>query len=165
MFTRAQLDHAQSIVYGAMPPTLQYAWPLLAEAMQCECWVKHENHTPIGSFKVRGGLVHMRLRRERGQTNGIITATRGNHGQSIPFAARREGIAATVVVPKNNSTEKNAAMQALGCTLIEGGEDFDEARETALRLAEANGLDIVASFHLELVMGVATYAHELFSVA
>jgi threonine dehydratase len=162
MFTRNEFDRAQSIVYSAMPPTPQYAWPLLAEATQCECWVKHENHTPTGAFKVRGGLVHMRLRKERGQTNGVITATRGNHGQSIPFAARREGIPATVLVPEGNSVEKNAAMRALGCTLIEAGADFDEARDVALKLARERGLDMVASFHPELVVGVATYAHELF---
>jgi threonine dehydratase len=165
MFTRADLHKALGIVYSAMPATPQYAWPLLAEETQCECWVKHENHTPIGAFKVRGGLVHMRLRKERGETNGVITATRGNHGQSIPFAARREDISATVVVPQGNSVEKNAAMRALGCTLVEGGVDFDEARDTALRLARERGLDMVASFHPELVMGVATYAHELFGAA
>ncbi len=165
MLTHADLAHAQGIVYAAMPPTPQYAWPLLAAATQCECWVKHENHTPIGAFKVRGALVHMRLRKERGQTHGVITATRGNHGQSIPFAARREGIAATVVVPNGNSVEKNEAMRALGCRLIEGGSDFDEARETAKRLGREQGLDMVASFHPELVMGVATYAHELFQAA
>ncbi len=165
MFTRADFDRARTIVYDAMPPTPQYAWPLLARETGCECWVKHENHTPIGAFKVRGGLVHMRLRKERGETNGIITATRGNHGQSIPFAARREGVTATVVVPKGNSLEKNAAMQALGCTLIEGGIDFDEARDTALKLAREHGLDMIASFHPELVLGVATYAHELFTAA
>jgi threonine dehydratase len=163
MFTSSDFERARGIVYSAMPPTPQYAWPLLAQETQCECWVKHENHTPVGAFKVRGGLVHMRLRKERGECNGIITATRGNHGQSIPFAARREGIAATVVVPAGNSIEKNAAMRALGCTLIEGGSDFDEARDTALRLARERGLDMVASFHPELVMGVATYAHELFT--
>lgn len=165
MFTRSDLERASAIVYSAMPPTPQYAWPLLAEETRCECWVKHENHTPIGAFKVRGGLVHMRLRKERGQTNGVITATRGNHGQSIPFAARRESVAATIVVPKGNSLEKNAAMRALGCTLLEAGADFDEARDTALKLAEERGLDMVASFHPELVVGVATYAHELFAGA
>ncbi|MGE0238242.1 MAG: threonine dehydratase [Parvibaculaceae bacterium] len=165
MFSHDEFDRARTIVYAAMPPTPQYAWPLLAEATQCECWVKHENHTPTGAFKVRGGLVHMRLRKERGETTGVITATRGNHGQSIPFAARREGIAATVVVPLGNSLEKNAAMRALGCRLIETGGDFDEARETAMKLAREGGLDMVASFHPELVMGVATYAHELFQAA
>jgi threonine dehydratase len=165
MITRNDIDRASDIVYAAMQPTLQYAWPLLAEETGCECWVKHENQTPIGAFKVRGGLVHMRLRKERGETNGVITATRGNHGQSIPFAARREGMAATVVVPKGNSVEKNAAMRALGCTLIEAGSDFDEARDTAIRLAQERGLDMVASFHPELVIGVATYAQELFAKA
>ncbi|HTN97117.1 MAG TPA: threonine dehydratase [Nordella sp.] len=165
MFTRADLYRALGIVYAAMPPTPQYAWPLLAEATQCDCWVKHENHTPIGAFKVRGGLVHMRLRKERGETNGVITATRGNHGQSIPFAARREGIEATVVVPQGNSVEKNEAMRALGCTLVEAGADFDEARDIAMRLGGERGLDMVASFHPELVLGVATYAHELFTGA
>ena len=129
------LERARAIVYAAMPPTPQYAWPLLADETGCESWVKHENHTPVGAFKVRGGLVHMRLRKERGETNGVITATRGNHGQSIPFAARREGIAATVLVPEGNSVEKNAAMRALGAELIEAGADFDEARDVTLKLA------------------------------
>ena len=126
MFSNAELEMAQRIVYAAMPPTPQYAWPLLAEATGCETWVKHENHTPIGAFKVRSGLVHMQLRKDRGQTNGVITATRGNHGQSIPFGARRAGIAVTIVVPHGNSVEKNAAMRALGAELIEVGADFDE---------------------------------------
>jgi threonine dehydratase len=162
MLSQADLDRAQRIVYAAMPPTPQYVWPLLAEELGAEIWVKHENHTPVGAFKVRGGLVHMQLRKDRGQTRGVITATRGNHGQSIPFAARRVGIPVIVVAPLGNSTEKNAAMRALGAELIEAGSDFDEARETALRLAVERGLDMVASFHPELVMGVATYAAELF---
>jgi threonine dehydratase len=157
-----EFEHAQAIVYAAMAPTPQYAWPLLCEAAGCEIWLKHENHTPIGAFKLRGGLVHMRLRRERRATNGVITATRGNHGQSIPFAARREGIAATVVVPHGNSPEKNAAMRALGAELIEAGQDFDEAKATAQTLAAERGLDMVASFQPDLVLGVSTYAHELF---
>jgi threonine dehydratase len=165
MFTAADLEKAQAIVYQAMQPTPQYAWPVLCEAMGADIWVKHENHTPIGAFKVRGGLVHMRLKRERGQRNGVITATRGNHGQSIPFACRREGIAATIVVPRGNSPEKNAAMRALGAELIETGHDFDAAKQTAQRLAAERGLDMVASFHPELVLGVATYAHELFTAA
>lgn len=165
MLTIQDLEIAGRIVYEAMPPTPQYAWPLLSQEAGCEVWAKHENHTPIGAFKVRGGLVHMRLRRERGQTRGVITATRGNHGQSIPFAARREGIASTIIVPHGNSLEKNAAMKALGAELIEAGADFDEARETALRLAGERGLDMVPSFHQELVMGVATYAQELFRSA
>src|SRR5439155_9734736 len=165
MLTASELERAGRIVYGAMPPTPQYVWPLLCAEIRCETWVKHENHTPIGAFKIRGGLVHMRLRKERGETNGVITATRGNHGQSIPLAARREGIPATVVVPKGNSIEKNAAIRALGAELIEAGSDFDEARETAIGLAKERGLDMVASFHPDLVLGVATYARELFNAA
>jgi len=165
MFTRSEFDAAREIVYEAMPPTPQYAWPLLAAHLGAEVWVKHENHTPTGAFKVRGGLVHMRRRRERGQLNGVVTATRGNHGQSIPFAARREGIAATVVVPHGNSVEKNAAMRALGAELVEAGHDFDAARAEALRLAAERGLDMVASFQPDLVLGVATYAGELFAAA
>ena len=163
MVSHAELERAQTIVYATMPPTPQYAWPLLCEATGCETWLKHENHTPIGAFKLRGGLVHMRLRRERGQTSGVITATRGNHGQSIPYAAKREGIAATIVVPLGNSPEKNAAIRALGVELIETGEDFDAAKAAAEALAVERGLDMVASFQPELVLGVSTYAHELFT--
>ena len=165
MITAGELEVASRIVYAAMPPTPQYVWPVLAAEAGAELWVKHENHTPIGAFKVRGGLVHMKLRKDRGETNGVITATRGNHGQSIPFAARRVGIASTIVVPFGNSVEKNAAIRALGAELIEAGEDFDAARETAARLARERGLDFIASFGPELVMGVATYAQELFHAA
>jgi threonine dehydratase len=146
-----------------MPPTPQYAWPLLARRAGCEVWVKHENHTPIGAFKVRGGLVYMdRLKRARPDVTGVISATRGNHGQSIALAARKAGIAATIVVPQGNSIEKNAAMRAFGATLVEAGHDFDAARERAMQLAEAKGLAMVPSFHRDLVTGVATYAMELF---
>lgn len=165
MYTADELEAAQRIVYAAMPPTPQYAWPLLRETVGAEVWVKHENHTPTGAFKVRGGLVHMKLRKERGQTNGVITATRGNHGQSIPFAARRVGIPATIVAPLGNSPEKNAAMRALGAELIETGHDFDAAREAAMQIARDRNLDFIPSFGKELVMGVTTYAHELFRAA
>ena len=165
MYTQAELEAAQRIVYAAMPPTPQYAWPLLAEATGAEVWVKHENHTPIGAFKLRGGLVHMAMRKDRGETGGVITATRGNHGQSIPFAASRVGIAVTIVAPLGNSPEKNAAMRALGAELIETGHDFDAARETAMALAHERGLDFIPSFGKELVMGVSTYADELFREA
>lgn len=165
MYTEDELEQAGRIVYAAMPPTPQYAWPLLKQAAGCEVWVKHENHTPTGAFKVRGGLVHMKLRRDRGETNGVITATRGNHGQSIPFAASRFGIHATIVCPVGNSPEKNAAMRALGAELIETGYDFDAARETAMEIARERGLDFIPSFGKELVMGVTTYAHELFRTA
>ena len=165
MFTGSQLEAAQRIVYAAMPPTPQYAWPLLKDATGAEVWVKHENHTPIGAFKLRGGLVHMKMRKDRGETNGVITATRGNHGQSIPFAASRVGIPVTIVAPIGNSPEKNAAMRALGAELIETGHDFDAARETAMEIAKERGLDFIASFSKELVLGVSTYAHELFRAA
>jgi threonine dehydratase len=165
MYSRDELETAKRIVYGAMPPTPQYAWPLLGEAAGAEVWVKHENHAPTGAFKVRGGLVHMTLRKVRGETNGVITATRGNHGQSIPFAASRVGIKSTIVCPVGNSPEKNAAMRALGAELIETGHDFDAAREIAMDMAAGCGLDFIPSFGKELVMGVTTYAHELFEAA
>ncbi len=163
MFTLDELHAARAIVAEAMAPTPQYRWPLLEEAAGCPVWVKHENHTPVGAFKVRGGLVHMRRRRQAGKTGGVISATRGNHGQSIAFAAGREGIAATIVVPHGNSVEKNAAMRALGAELVEAGHDFDEARGIADTLAGERGLDYVPSFHPDLVTGVATYAYELFT--
>ena len=165
MYTAADLETAQRIIYAAMPPTPQYVWPLLSREAGCEVWVKHENHTPIGAFKVRGGLVHMKLRKDRGQTNGVITATRGNHGQSIPFGARRVGIPVTIVVPSGNSVEKNAAMRALGAELIEVGHDFDAAREAAMAIARERNFDFIPSFGPDLVVGVSTYAHELFHAA
>ncbi len=165
VYTPSEYEKARSIVYETMAPTLQHNWPLLADALGVEVWVKHENHTPTGAFKVRGGLVHMRLRRERGQSNGVITASTGNHGQSIPFAARREGVPAVIVVPENNSTEKNAAMRSLGAELVEIGHDFNAAKDAMEQMAGERNLDIVPSFHRELVMGVTTYAHELFAAA
>lgn len=165
MFTFNDFAAARDIVYAAMPPTPQYVWPVIAEATGCELWVKHENHTPIGAFKVRGGLVYMRRLRESGYSGGIISATRGNHGQSLPYAGRRENIPVTIVVPEGNSVEKNAAMRALGADLIETGADFDDARTFAQKTAVERGLEMVPSFHPYLVTGVATYAHELFTAA
>lgn len=165
MYTANDLEMAQRTIYAAMPPTPQYVWPLISREAGCEVWVKHENHTPTGAFKVRGGILHLKLRKDRGLTNGVITATRGNHGQSVPFGAARVGIPVTVVVPIGNSPEKNAAMQALGAELIETGHDFDAAREAAARIAAERGLDFVASFAPDLVLGVSTYAHELFRAA
>ena len=165
MYTADELEAAQRIVYAAMPPTPQFAWPLLRQATGCETWVKHENHTPTGAFKVRGGLVHLKMRKDRGETNGVITATRGNHGQSIPFAAGRVGTKSTTVGPAGYPPEKNAAMRALGAELIETGHDFDAAREAAMEIGRARKLDFIASFGKELVMGVTTYAHELFRAA
>lgn len=165
MFSKAAFEDARDLVYRHMRPTLQHAWPLICEATGCETWVKHENHTPIGAFKVRGGLVHMQRRKAAGNTGGVITATRGNHGQSIPFGAKIAGIATTIVVPEGNSREKNNAIRALGAELIETGSDFNEAANAAQRLAGERGLDMLASFHQDLVMGVSTYAHELFDAA
>jgi threonine dehydratase len=163
MFSLDDLDHASRIVHSAMPPTPQYAWPLLAQRFGCTVVVKHENHSPIGAFKVRGGLVYLeRLKRERPQVRGIISATRGNHGQSLALAARHFGLPVTIVVPHGNSVEKNAAMRAFGAELVEHGRDFDDAKQHAAQLAEERGYEFVPSFHSDLVTGVATYARELF---
>ena len=163
LFGLEALEQAVDVVHTAMLPTPQYAWPLLAHRLGCEVWVKHENHTPTGAFKVRGGLVYLNELHSSGQLPaGMITATRGNHGQSIPFAARRHGVPVTVVVPEGNSPEKNRAMQGWGAELIVHGVDFDDSRVEAARLAEEKGLLFAPSFHPTLVRGVATYAWELF---
>jgi threonine dehydratase len=163
LFSADEIEAAQRTVYAAMPPTPQYAWPLLRERLGSEVWVKHENHTPLGAFKLRGGLVYLQglAQREPG-CRGVISATRGNHGQSIAFAARRHGLAATIVVPHGNSTEKNTAMRALGAELIEHGSDFQQAREHAALLAQERGLHFVPSYHRDLVRGVASYWVEFF---
>jgi threonine dehydratase len=165
MISLSRLEKAAATVYRAMPPTLQYVWPLLAERAGCTVWVKHENHTPIGAFKLRGGLVLMDQRVKAGRTAGVISATRGNHGQSLAWAGRRLGVAVTIVAPRGNSPEKNAAMAALGAQLIEAGDDFDAARKAAQELAQTRGLDMIAPFDPLLVAGVATYARELFAAA
>jgi threonine dehydratase len=149
-----------------MPPTPQQVWPLLSEAVGATLWVKHENHTPTGAFKIRGGITFLDwLKRTQPDCPGVITATRGNHGQSQARAAVALGMIAKILVPRGNSREKNAAMRALGADLIEFGDDFDEARLEAFRLAEAEGLFPVPPYHRELTCGVATYALELFSAA
>jgi threonine dehydratase len=164
MFTIPELEAAVAIVRAAVPPTPQFAWPLLKQRTGVDVVVKHENHTPTGAFKVRGGLTYVhRLRRERPDVKGVITATRGNHGQSLAFACARAGIACIVVVPFGNSAEKNAAMQAFGAELIEHGRDFDEARERAEQIAAERGYEYGKSFDRDLVLGVATYGYELFS--
>jgi threonine dehydratase len=162
MFDLQQLERAQAIVGAAMPPTPAHAWRLLSERLGATVVVKHENHTPTGAFKVRGGLIYVdRLRRERPNTAGLISATRGNHGQSLAFAAGRHGLPVTILVPHGNSVEQNRAMKALGANLVEHGEDFQAAREEAYRRAAAGGLEFVPAFHPDLVLGVATYALEL----
>ena len=161
-FSCDDLERAAAVVYRTMTPTPQYAWPLLAAELGAEVWVKHENYTPTGAFKVRGGLVYFHELAAAGKLPaGVISATRGNHGQSVGYGARRSGIAATIVVPHGNSREKNAAMRALGVDLIEHGADFQESREHAARLAAERNLHMVPAFHPHLVRGVATYSLEL----
>ena len=162
--TLDEIEAAARTVYTLMPPTPQYAWPLLAHRLGCEIWVKHENHTPAGAFKVRGGLVYFDDF-DAGQAHGVIAATRGNHGQSVGLGARRYRVPATIVVPHGNSREKNAAMRGLGVELLEHGDDFQEALEHARELAAERRLQMVPSFHPLLVRGVATYALELLRAA
>lgn len=162
-FSHDEITDAQHTVYAALPPTPQYAWPLLAQALGADVWVKHENHTPAGAFKIRGGLTYFQaLARARPDVRHVVSATRGNHGQSTGFAARLHGLAATVVVPHGNSVEKNAAMRALNVNLLEHGEDFQAASDHAAALAGANGWHRVPSFHRDLVSGVATAYIEFF---
>ena len=162
-----QLDEitaAAESIYRHMRPTPEYCWPLICERAGTEVWVKHENHTPIGAFKLRGGLVYLDdLMKSAPEIRGVIAATRGNHGQSVAYAARHAGIAAVVVVPHGNSVEKNRAMGALGAELIEHGEDFNAAYVRAEALAAERGLHPFPSYHPLLVRGVASYSLELFN--
>ena len=156
--TLADIEAAAQVVYQDFAPTPQYRWALLGERLGADCWLKHENHTPVGAFKIRGGLTYFdQLARRGALPREVISATRGNHGQSMGWAARKHGVACTIVVPHGNSVEKNAAMRALGVTLVEHGEDFQAAREHAMRLAEERGAHMVPSFHADLLRGVATY--------
>ncbi|MEE8279602.1 MAG: threonine dehydratase [Alphaproteobacteria bacterium] len=159
----AALEDAVELVHAVIQPTAQICWPLLSERCDAEVWVKHENHTPIGAFKVRGGLLYTdHLTKSEPGVTGVIAATRGNHGQSVAFAAWRMGLEAVIVVPHGNSVEKNAAMRALGAELVEHGHDFQAALEYARGLAEERGLHMFPSFHPLLVRGVASYALEFF---
>lgn len=158
-----EIEAALPVVRSHVPPTPQYRWPLLERRAGTELWIKHENHGPVGAFKLRGGLVYIdTLRRTQPDVRGVIAATRGNHGQSIAFACARVGLRAVIVVPHGNSAEKNAAMRALGAELIEHGEDFQASLEYAQTLAAEQELHFLPSFHPELVRGVATYALEFF---
>lgn len=164
MFSLTALEDAAARVLSVLPPTPQFAWPLLAKRTGATVFVKHENHLPTGAFKVRGGLVYVDALLNGGaKPLGLVSATRGNHGQSLGFAGTRAGLPVTIVVPHGNSIEKNAAMRSLGAELIEAGRDFDEARETAAKLAEDRGFVLVPAFHPDLVRGVATYALEFLS--
>lgn len=154
----ADIEAAAEVVYRDFAPTPQYRWGLLSERLGTDCWLKHENHTPVGAFKIRGGLTYFDQLATRGALpREVVSATRGNHGQSMGWAARRHGVACTIVVPRGNSVEKNAAMRALGVTLIEHGSDFQEAREHAMQLAAERGAHMVPSFHADLLRGVSTY--------
>ena len=159
-----EIESASRLIYRSMPATPQYSWPLINARVGCEVWVKHENHTQVGAFKVRGGLVYMdSLRREQPGVTTLVSATRGNHGQSLAFAAAQYGLRVVVVVPYGNSVEKNRAMRALGAELVEFGHDFQAASEHAVLLERENGWHRVPNFDLQLVTGVSTYALELFS--
>ena len=169
--TLSDIETAARLIYEEFPATPQYHWPLLSERLGAACWVKHENHTPVGAFKIRGGLTYFDQLAQRGELpREVISATRGNHGQSMGWAARTnsadpqprcgpygQGVACTIVVPQGNSLEKNAAMRALGVTLVECGSDFQEAREYAMQLAGERGAHMVPSFHFDLLRGVSTY--------
>lgn len=162
-FNRDEVQAARASVAAFVPPTPQFAWPLLRQRLGMPVWVKHENHTPAGAFKVRGGMTYFEtLARTQPGVRGVIAATRGNHGQSVGWGASRHGLSATIVVPRGNSMEKNAAMRALGVTLLEHGDDFQAAREFAIGLAAERSLHMVPSYHRELVRGVMTYWVEFF---
>jgi len=152
------IEHAAEVVYREFQATPQYRWGLSSQRLGTDCWIKHENHTPVGAFKIRGGLTYFDALKQAGELPAeVISATRGNHGQSMGWAARAHGVACTIVVPRGNSLEKNAAMRALGVTLIEHGDDFQESREFAMRLAIERGAHMVPSFHANLLSGVSTY--------
>jgi threonine dehydratase len=163
---RAAIEAAAETLRTLVPPTPQYDWPQVSAAFGTEVWIKHENHTPIGAFKARSAATYFNelLKREPG-IRGVITATRGNHGQAVALAARRYELPATIYVPRGNGAEKNAAMRAQGATLIEHGHDFQESREEAARVAACDGLHMVPAFHADIVLGVSTYWAELFRSA
>ena len=162
MFTLDELYAAEKIVRATLPPTPAISWPLISSRLGATAIVKHENHNPTGAFKVRGGLTFVdALKRRRPGAKGLISATCGNHGQSLAFAGARAGLPVTIYVPRGNSTEKNTSMRALGADLVEFGDDFQQAREAAMNVAESLSLEPVPSFHVDLVRGVSTYALEL----
>jgi threonine dehydratase len=161
--TLAQIEAAAQVVYREFQATPQYRWALLSQRLGTDCWVKHENHTPVGAFKIRGGLTYFEQLKQRGELpQEVISATRGNHGQSMGWAARVHGLKCRIVVPVGNSVEKNAAMRALGVSLVEHGADFQESREHAMALAAQSGAHMVPSFHPALITGVSTYWWEFF---
>ena len=163
MLTLQDIEAAACVVYQQFQATPQYRWALSSTRLGTDCWIKHENHTPVGAFKIRGGLTYFDALKSRGELpKEVISATRGNHGQSVGWAARAHGVACTIVVPLGNSVEKNAAMRALSLSLIEHGDDFQAAREFAINLAKERKAHMVPSFHPDLTRGVATYWWEFF---
>jgi threonine dehydratase len=161
-----QIREAQEVLSRYMPSTPQYSWPLINRRLGAEVWVKHENHTPVGAFKIRGAMLYMEwLKRTQPDLRGVIAATRGNHGQGVAMAARLHGVACVIVVPHGNSIEKNRAMIAQGAELVEHGQDFQESLEHARVLAGDRDFVMVDSFHERLVMGTATYAMEFLQSA
>ena len=163
MLALKDIEAAARVVYQQFQATPQYRWALSSTRLGTDCWIKHENHTPVGAFKIRGGLTYFDALKSRGELpKEVISATRGNHGQSVGWAARAHGVACTIVVPLGNSVEKNAAMRALGVSLIEHGDDFQAAREFAINLAKQRDAHMVPSFHPDLIRGVATYWWEFF---
>lgn len=164
MLTVQDIEQAARVVYREFQATPQYRWGMLSERLGTDCWIKHENHTPVGAFKIRGGLTYFDQLRQRGELpREVVSATRGNHGQSMGWAARAHGVKCTIVVPHGNSVEKNAAMRALGVNLIEHGSEFQESSDHAIELARQTGAHRVPSYHPDLIRGVSTYWWELFS--
>jgi threonine dehydratase len=162
-YEMAELRHAADVVHAVVAPTPLYEWPKLRARLGCKVMVKHENHTPTGAFKVRGGLIYaQRLRQSQPMVTGLISATRGNHGQSIAFAAARFGLQATIYVPRGNSPDQNDSIAGFGAKVVEFGRDFEEARQEAHRVANLEGLHFVPSYHRDLVLGVSSYALEIF---
>ncbi len=161
-----QIRAARELVYRYMPPTPQYSWPLLNERLGTEAWIKHENHTPVGAFKIRGALIYLTwLKNRHPSLTGVAAATRGNFGQGVGMAARLLGFKAVLVVPNGNSPEQNHAMLAQGAELIEYGHDFQASFEHAQRVAVERGFQMVESIHELLVHGTASFAMELFEFA
>lgn len=164
--TLVQIREAQTVLYAHMPPTPQYSWPLINQRLRTEVWIKHENHSPVGAFKIRGALIYVKwLKETQPELSGVVAATRGNHGQGVGMAARLVGMKAVIVVPQGNSKEKNRAMMAQGAELVVHGDDFQESLEFASELAADLGYAMVNSFHERLVMGTATYAMEFLEAA
>jgi threonine dehydratase len=162
--TLEEITAMQAVVDAVVPPTPSLSWPLLNERLGATVWIKHDNHTAIGSFKIRGAVAYMdRLVGREPKVRGVIAATRGNFGQAVAFAARRHGLKAVIVIPHGNSIEKNLAMKALGAELIEHGTDFQAALDYSRELADQIGFHWISSYNRDLVLGSAVSAFEFLS--